>query len=33
MFVQKSTKGVAVFGDEDHFRIKKKIKAQILKSG
>jgi hypothetical protein len=20
MFVQKSTKGVAVFGDEDHFR-------------
>jgi hypothetical protein len=22
MFVQKSTKGVAVLGDEDHFRIK-----------
>jgi hypothetical protein len=29
MFVQKSTKGVAVFGDEDHFRIKKVLIVEL----
>jgi hypothetical protein len=29
MFVQKSTKGVPVFGDEDHFRTKKVLIVEL----